>query len=251
MAIQNSARATQPVTTWLDCDPGHDDAVALLLALFLKESINLIGISTVNGNAPLLKTHNNASQLLALFRAPASIPLHRGFAQPLQKADLPPPVSIHGDSGLDGVKNLPPIDHPVVRKWHDQHHPVDATVLKALKTMVESRLDEDGSVRETVSMVITGPSTNVAAFKREYPDLYESGVIDKAVVMGGAFDVPQWTPYAEVHIGLRLQEFNVATDPDALAELLTSRNVPVVLAPLNLTHQAIFDENTHAQLLSP
>ena len=82
---------------WLDCDPGHDDAIALLLALFLKESVNLIGVSTVsipsvdglkrwsayhpqvNGNAPLLKTHVNASQLLALYRAPKSIPLHRGL----------------------------------------------------------------------------------------------------------------------------------------------------------------------------
>lgn len=242
MTTQNIAQTAQPVNTWLDCDPGHDDAVALLLALCLKESINLIGISTVNGNAPLPKTHNNASQLLALYRAPFSIPLHRGFAHPLEKADLPPPVSIHGDSGLDGVKNLPPINHPVVRKWHDQHGAEGATVVEALKNMVESRLNEDGSVRETVSVVITGPCTNVAAFKRKYPELYESGVIDRAVVMGGAFDVPQWTPYAE---------FNIATDPDALAELLTSSKVPIVLAPLNLTHQAIFDEETHAQLLSP
>ncbi|KAJ9123913.1 hypothetical protein QFC22_000703 [Naganishia vaughanmartiniae] len=236
------AQKSLPVNTWLDCDPGHDDAVALLLALYMKESINLIGISTVNGNAPLLKTHNNASQLLTLYRASTSIPLHRGFAHPLEKADLPPPVSIHGDSGLDGVKNLPPINHPIVRKWHDQHGAEGPSVVEAFKNMVESRLNEDGSVRETVSMVITGPCTNVAAFKRKYPELYESGVIDRAMVMGGAFDVPQWTPYAE---------FNVATDPDALAELLTSCNVPVVLAPLNLTHQAIFDEGTHAQLLAP
>jgi inosine-uridine nucleoside N-ribohydrolase len=62
--------------------------------------------------------------------------------------------------------------------------------------MVESRLNPDGSVKEVVSMVITGPSTNVAAFKQQYPELYESGVIDRAVIMGGAFDVPQWTPYA-------------------------------------------------------
>jgi inosine-uridine nucleoside N-ribohydrolase len=94
------------------------------------------------------------------------------------------------------VKNLPPINHPVVRKWHDQHGAEGATVVEALKNMVESRLNEDGSVRETVSVVITGPCTNVAAFKRKYPELYESGVIDRAVVMGGAFDVPQWTPYA-------------------------------------------------------
>ena len=62
--------------------------------------------------------------------------------------------------------------------------------------MVESRLNPDGSVKEVVSVVITGPSTNVAAFKQKYPELYESGVIDRAVIMGGAFDIPQWTPYA-------------------------------------------------------
>lgn len=125
--------------------------------------------------------------------------------------------------------------------------------------MVESRLNPDGTVKEIVSMVITGPSTNVAAFKQKYPELYESGVIDRAVIMGGAFDVPQWTPFAgrypfhycSVRADRRFTEFNIATDPDALAELLTSRKVPVVLAPLNLTHQAIFDEETHAQLLAP
>lgn len=130
--------------------------------------------------------------------------------------------------------------------------------------MVQDRLNEDGSVKETVTMIITGPSTNVAAFKLKYPELYDSGVIDRAVIMGGAFDVPQWTPFAgassllcspklhRMFDGCReCVEFNIATDPDALAELLKSRKVPVVLAPLNLTHQAIFDEETHAQLLSP
>jgi inosine-uridine nucleoside N-ribohydrolase len=67
--------------------------------------------------------------------------------------------------------------------------------------MVQDRLNEDGSVKETVTMIITGPSTNVAAFKLKYPELYDSGVIDRAVIMGGAFDVPQWTPYA----GMSLQ----------------------------------------------
>ncbi|GHJ88667.1 hypothetical protein NliqN6_5069 [Naganishia liquefaciens] len=240
MSFSNTAFTIK--NCWLDCDPGHDDAIALLLALFLEESVNPIGVSTVNGNAPLLKTHVNASQLLALYRAPTTIPLHRGFAHPLLKADIPPPVSIHGTSGLDGVKHLPPPEHPAVQMWHDQHGPANTTVIEAFREMVESRLNPDGSVKEVVSVVITGPSTNVAAFKQKYPELYESGVIDRAVIMGGAFDIPQWTPYAE---------FNIATDPDALAELLTSRKVPVVLAPLNLTHQAIFDEETHAQLLAP
>lgn len=64
--------------------------------------------------------------------------------------------------------------------------------MEAFKEMVESRLNEDGSVKE----IVTGPSTNVAAFKLKYPELYDSGVIDRAVIMGGAFDVPQWTPFA-------------------------------------------------------
>lgn len=82
-----------------------------------------------------------------------------------------------------------------MREWHDQHGS-GATVVDALKEMVESRLNEDGSVRETVTLIVTGPSTNVAAFKMKYPELYDAGVIDRAVVMGGAFDVPQWTPFA-------------------------------------------------------
>jgi uridine nucleosidase len=86
--------AATPRKVWLDCDPGHDDAIALLLALYLDQ-IDLVGISTVsisslyhlrhslitlqvNGNAPLIHTHANAAQLLALFRAPKDLPLHRG-----------------------------------------------------------------------------------------------------------------------------------------------------------------------------
>lgn len=84
-----------------------------------------------------------------------------------------------------------------MREWHGKHGSyTEPTVVQAFKEMVESRLNPDGSVRETVSMIITGPSTNVAAFKLEYPELYDAGVIDRAVVMGGAFDIPQWTPFA-------------------------------------------------------
>lgn len=82
-------------------------------------------------------------------------------------------------------------------------------MVEAFREMVESRLNPDGSVKELVSIIITGPSTNVAAFKQKYPELYDSGVIDRAVVMGGAFDIPQWTPYAGQSVFDLLAEFKL------------------------------------------
>lgn len=90
-------------------------------------------------------------------------------------------------------------------------------------------------------MVITGPCTNIAAVRLTDPRLYDEKV-DEVVIMGGALDIPQWTPYAE---------FNIAVDPDALDELTKSREVRVVLCPLNVTHKAIFRREVHARLLDP
>jgi inosine-uridine nucleoside N-ribohydrolase len=94
---------------------------------------------------------------------------------------------------------------------------------------------------EKVTMVITGPCTNIAAVRLAQPELYDDK-IDEVVVMGGALDIPQWTPHAE---------FNIAVDPDALDELTKSSKVRVVLVPLNVTHKAIFGREVHARLLDP
>ena len=136
---------------------------------------------------------------------------------------------------------MPPLDHPSVEHWYNQFEPADAkqgdgTAVPALIQYLE-RLPEG----ETISIVITGPCTNIAAVRHLRPELYD-GKVDKVVVMGGAFGIPQWTPYAE---------FNIAVDPDALDELTKSVKVPVVLVPLNVTHKAIFDQKTHARLLDP
>lgn len=150
-------------------------------------------------------------------------------------------MEIHGHSGLDGVLHMPPLDHPSVSHWYNQFEPPtpksgDGTAVPAL-----IRYLEDLPEGETISIVITGPCTNIAAVRHLRPELYDEKV-DKAIIMGGAFDIPQWTPYAE---------FNIAVDPDALAELEKSEKVPLVLVPLNVTHKAIFDRKTHARLLDP
>lgn len=148
---------------------------------------------------------------------------------------------------------MPPLANPSVRHWYDQFEPStdssdldknepqtkegDGTAVPALIAYLENSVPEG----EKITVVITGPCTNIAAVRHLRPQLFDTKV-DKVVIMGGAFDIPQWTPYAE---------FNIAVDPDALDELLKSRNVGVVLVPLNVTHKAIFDRKTHARLLDP
>jgi len=148
---------------------------------------------------------------------------------------------------------MPPLAHPSVRHWYDQFEPStdssdldknepqtkegDGTAVPALIAYLENSVSEG----EKITIVITGPCTNIAAVRHLRPQLFDTKV-EKVVIMGGAFDIPQWTPYAE---------FNIAVDPDALDELLKSRNVGVVLVPLNVTHKAIFDRKTHARLLDP
>jgi inosine-uridine nucleoside N-ribohydrolase len=135
---------------------------------------------------------------------------------------------------------MPPLSHPSVTHWYNQFEPPvktgDGTALSGLTDFLRSIPDG-----EKASIVITGPCTNIAALRLLHPELYDRKV-DRVVVMGGALGIPQWTPWAE---------FNIAVDPDALDVLLKSEDVPVVLVPLNVTHQAIFGEEVHARLLDP
>ncbi|MGY5338589.1 pyrimidine-specific ribonucleoside hydrolase RihA [Levilactobacillus spicheri] len=189
----------------LDCDPGHDDALALMLALANPE-IDLLAVTTSAGNQTPEKTLNNAMRLLTLMHH-QEIPVAGGNRTPLLKP-LETAGNVHGKSGLDGA-DLPDPDFAV--------QPLTAIELMA-QTLRQSPTP--------VTLVVTGPMTNAALFLRVYPELKEK--IEQIVYMGGAMGLGNWTPSVE---------FNIHVDPEA-AKIVMNAGIPLVMAPLNVTHQA-------------
>ena len=118
-----------------DCDPGHDDAIAILLAIHIP-NLQLLGVSTCHGNAKPKDTHVNAVRLLHAFNAPVDVHAHRGAVKPLLRPARTDP-EIHGDDGLGGADGLPTLDDPaVVERWQldGQRSAVDG-MAKALKSV--------------------------------------------------------------------------------------------------------------------
>ncbi|BGO94742.1 Uridine nucleosidase 1 [Rhodotorula toruloides] len=222
------------IPIWLDCDPGHDDAVAILMALHLPE-IDLLGISTVHGNASLFNTSRNAARCLLVFGSPEQakrIPVYAGAEKPLLRY-VRHDSEIHGEDGLGGVEGLPPSDSPSVLSKLDETKGRNAVVALA----DAARSLPDG---QQLTIVATGSFTNVALFVSLYPELVRDK-IERVVVMGGAEGRGNRSPTAE---------FNVLCDPHA-ASILLDAEVPVVMAPLNITHTAIFRKDDNAALLVP
>ena len=188
-----------------DCDPGHDDAVALFIAL-ASEAIDLKGITTCAGNQMPEKTFNNARKLLALAER-EDITVCPGAAKPLSR-NLRIAANIHGDSGLDGAE-LPEAAAPVVqgKAW-------DYTA---------SIINESS---EAITLVATGPLTNIAIFLLAYPELKEK--LDRIVIMGGACFGGNITPAAE---------FNIFVDPEA-ADIVFKSGVKVSMFGLDVTNWA-------------
>ena len=183
----------------LDCDPGHDDALAIVAAAHHAE---LIGITTVAGNAPLASTTQNALVMRDLLDL--DVPVHSGAARPL----LVEPVSasyIHGESGLDGA-DLPASSTPL--------DGVDAP-----RFIVDICRGRAG-----VHLVPTGPLTNIALALRLAPDLVDhlAGI---SLMGGGSFG--NRTAAAE---------FNIWADPHA-AQIVFESGVPLTMAGLDVTHQ--------------
>lgn len=189
----------------LDCDPGHDDALAMMLAL-ASPDIDLLAVTTSAGNQTPEKTLNNAMRLLTLMQH-QEIPVAGGNRTPLLKP-LETAGNVHGKSGLDGAE-LPEPDFAV--------QPVPAVELMA-QTLRASA--------EPVTLVVTGPMTNMALFLRVHPELTDK--IERIVFMGGAMGLGNWTPSVE---------FNIYVDPEA-AKIVLNAGIPLTMAPLNVTHQA-------------
>ncbi|MCW3064836.1 MAG: Ribosylpyrimidine nucleosidase [Solirubrobacterales bacterium] len=198
----------------LDCDPGHDDAVAILLAAALPE-LDLRAITTVAGNGTLERTSENALRVATLARL--DVPIAAGAAAPLSRELVTSP-DIHGRTALDGPA-LPAPDRPL-----DPRPAVDllADVLLAAD--------------EPVAVIATGPLTNVALLLRRGPEV--RGRIREIVLMGGSTGPGNVTPAAE---------FNIYVDPEAADEVFAG-GIPLRMAGLNLTHQALATDAVRARM---
>jgi inosine-uridine nucleoside N-ribohydrolase len=194
----------------LDCDPGHDDAIALLLALGSPE-LELRGVTTVAGNQTLAKTTANAIRVLE-YIGREDIPVAAGAERPLVRE---PYVAayVHGETGLDGPDLPPPRGKPV-----DEH---------AVDFLAER-------IEPGVVLVPTGPLTNVALLLARYPEKRP----DRIVLMGGAIAEGNVTPAAE---------FNIWADPEAAARVFSS-GIELTMVGLDVTHKALFKER-HAERL--
>ncbi len=195
-----------PIPVILDCDPGHDDAVAILLAVG-SPAISLRAVTTTFGNCSRDHATRNALQILTLARS-TNIPVGAGASGPLSG---PRTLGnyVHGASGLDGPRMPDPA--------------FDIDPRGAVPLMLEVI---ESSV-EPVALVATGPITNVAVLLREHPEIQDR--IREIVFMGGSTERGNHTPYAE---------FNSFADPVAL-EVVLSAGLPVTMVGLNLTHQAL------------
>jgi inosine-uridine nucleoside N-ribohydrolase len=199
----------------LDCDPGHDDAVAILLAA-RAPGIQLQAITTVAGNQVLEKTARNALKVCSLAGI-RDIPIAAGMDRPLVR-ELHTAPEIHGVSGLDGP-SIPEPDLTLVPT-----HGVDL--------LIERLRASDGDL----TIVATGPLTNVATAMRRAPDILPK--IQRIVLMGGAIGLGNTTPAAE---------FNIYVDPEAAHIVFTSGR-PVTMVGLDVTHQVLATPEVRARI---
>ncbi|MBK0351426.1 pyrimidine-specific ribonucleoside hydrolase RihA [Leclercia adecarboxylata] len=189
----------------LDCDPGHDDAIALVLALASPE-LEVKAVTSSAGNQTPDKTLRNVLRMLTLLKR-SDIPVAGGAVKPLMR-DLIIADNVHGETGLDG----PALPEPGFA-------PQNCTAVELMaKVLRESP--------EPVTLVATGPQTNVALLLNSHPELHAK--IARIVIMGGAMGLGNWTPAAE---------FNIYVDPEA-AEIVFQSGIPVVMAGLDVTHRA-------------
>lgn len=187
----------------LDCDPGHDDAIAIMLAA-RHPAIDLLGITIVAGNQTLNKTLVNGLNVCQ--KLDINVPIHAGMPKPIMREQIVAD-NIHSESGLDGPKFA-----PLVRKAESKH---------AIQYIIDTLMNSDGDI----TLVPVGPLTNIAVAMRMQPAILPK--IREIVLMGGAYGTGNFTPSAE---------FNIYADPEAARVVFTS-GVPLVMMGLDLTNQ--------------
>ncbi len=185
----------------LDCDPGHDDAFAIMLAV---QNLDVLGITTIGGNNTLDKVTTNALKTLEVLGR-SDIPVHPGHSVPMV-APLVTAPQFHGESGMDG----PDLPEPTARPAN-QH---------AVDFIVETVMNNDD-----VTLIATGPLTNIAAAINREPRIVER--VKELSIMGGSVTFGNWTPAAE---------FNIFVDPEAASRVFNS-GMHVKMSGINLTRQ--------------
>ncbi len=189
----------------LDCDPGHDDAIAIMLAA-KNSAINLLGISVVAGNHTLEKTLENTLHICQYLNL--QIPVYAGCGHPIVRSKQVIADDIHGKSGLDGPC------FPALTKKAESVHAVTFII------------DSIRNSEKAITLVPTGPLTNIAMAIRLAPDILEK--IDTIILMGGSMGRGNVTPAAE---------FNIFADAEA-AHIVFSSGVPIVMVGLDVTTKA-------------
>jgi inosine-uridine nucleoside N-ribohydrolase len=198
-----------PERILLDCDPGHDDAIALLLALASPE-VELLGVTTVAGNQTLEKTTANAIRVLD-FVGRDDVIVAAGAARPLVREPFVA-AYVHGETGLDGPDLPPP------RRESAAQHAVDFLAEQA----------------RGATLVAVGPLTNVALMLALHPDARP----ERIVLMGGSIGLGNVTPAAE---------FNIWADPEAAARVFAS-GIDVTMVGLDVTHKALLKPDKVGEL---
>ena len=196
----------------IDTDPGHDDAIAILLALASPE-LDVIGVTCVAGNVPLHLTARNALLVCELAGGP-DIKVFSGCDRPMVRK-LVTAEAIHGETGLDGPQWDPPTS-----QLQDQH---------AVDWLVETLLNAED---KEITLCPVGPLTNIAMALVREPKI--ASKVDQIVSMGGGYFVGgNITPAAE---------FNIFVDPHA-ADVVYRSGIPLVAMPLDVTHKALMTQD--------
>lgn len=193
----------------LDCDPGHDDAISIIIAASAASDLNILGITTVAGNVEVEKNTINTLKICELLEL--DVPVVQGARRPLVKESEIAP-EIHGETGMDG----PELPDPQIEVT--EGHAVDFIIEQVMNSS------------EQVTLVPTGPLTNIAMALIKEPRIIEN--IDEIVLMGGG-TFGNWTPAAE---------FNIFVDAEA-AKVVYDSSVPVTMFGLDVTHRVIATED--------
>ena len=233
----NSQPAPPPIPIIVDCDPGHDDAFALILAAY-HPSLDLLGVTTCGGNTTLERTTLNALKVLHISGLDdRRIPVVPGRHEPLMRVAIVA-EHIHGPTGLDGphLPDPPTSPHPgdaATFIFHTaRQYLIDHGGLPALPDALHEPFTTPTATFGNpagVTLVAIGPLTNVALLLLMYPAVRH--LLRRVVLMGGAIGVGNVTPSAE---------FNIFADPEA-ARIVLQSGLPIVMVPLEVTHTAVAD----------